>query len=111
MKNIKNILQKGRRVFCSFSEIGLVTLVVLLATASATNVFPMRMTEMGKKAARQIQQAERERQLEQERKQQHQPNKYFIYEQGTSNGIVVDKEMFKQKCRSIAALIKSNNPC
>src|SRR6266404_8811423 len=82
------------------------------------DTFAMRMTEMGKKASEksamrlrtlaQEQQLQKEQaqQLQKERESKYQPGKYFIYEQGTSNGILVDVAMVKENCKSIKLMVE-----
>src|SRR6266403_2072203 len=100
MKNIKNILKNN----------GLISIVAFLVAIFMVNSFAMRMTEMGKKAAKKyamkMQPQWQAQQLQKEREKQYQPGKYFIYEQGTSNGILVDVAMVKENCKSIKLMVE-----
>jgi WD40 repeat protein len=81
MKNIKNIVKKG----CAFGAIVFVA-----------NIFPMRVTEAGKKSLQSY---------VQKQKKQQKPQ-YFIHEMNDeSNGIWVDKEV-AEECRSIKAMVE-----
>jgi len=78
MKNIKNIIKRG----CLFG------MIIFVA-----NIFPMRMTEVGKKSLQSYIQKQKKREKQ-----------YFIYEMNDeSNGIWVDKEL-AQKCKTIKAM-------
>jgi WD40 repeat protein len=99
MKSIKNIIRKG----CMFGIVGLIFTV---------NIFPMRMTEAGKKSLKSYMQkmqpqlqAQKEEMLQKERESNYQPGKYFIYEQGTANGILVDAAMAKLNCEYIRNMV------
>ena len=103
MKIIKNILKNSR----------LVRSVAVLMMLCAVNTFSMWMTEIGQKAGRmkimqlqlKMQAWQAQQQLQRERAAQYQPGKYFIYQEGTSNGILVDQALAK-KFSSIKAMVE-----
>jgi WD40 repeat protein len=112
MKNMKNIIKKSCLLACPLKpwrNRGM----VMLATLFAVNIVAMRMSEAGKKSLQSyIQkmqpqlQAQKEEQLQKEREGQYQSGKYFIYEQGTANGILVDAQMAKLNCKTIKAMVE-----
>ena len=82
MKTVKN----------SLKNIGLVRLIVLFVMTFIINIFSMKVSERAKNIVfkKRVMQKQKEDRLQRERDKKHELGKYFIYEKGTSNGILVD---------------------
>src|SRR5579862_2395125 len=102
---MKNILRNNR----------LMLLIIPFAIIFVGNVFSMRMTpqemERAKIATRKMMkeiQEQQQPQLQQEREKQYQSGKYFVYEKGTSKGILVDQAWLEKNSEMVKGLVESS---
>ncbi len=94
---------------------GLRGLVALLAVIFVGNLFSMKMTERGKEHGKvyaqkvmvqRKQQEQQQKELKQEREKQFQTGKYFVYEQGTSKGILVDQKLLDENSDMVKSMVE-----
>jgi len=86
--------------------------VGLLAIVFVGNVFSMVMTpkerEKAKVAAQKMMkeiQQQQQTKLEEERKKQFQPGKYFVYEKDTSKGVLIDQKLLEENSEMVKSMV------